>query len=120
MVVVTNDDFAVARHMNVAIEVLNAERGGGAKSFEGILGMRTGGSAMPEGARNCGREKVGIEMLAHFRCDASQAQALTGKQRTGNHSERGLVRIESSPGGTRAESDRQPRVKAIGRPFRKI
>ena len=74
MIIVSHDDFAVARHVDVEFEILNAARDGGAKRFERIFRMRPGGTAMPKDARQRGREEIGFEMLAHFRCDGSQSQ----------------------------------------------
>jgi hypothetical protein len=66
MFVVGDDDFTVARHVDVELEILNAARSGGAKRFERIFRMRTGGTAMPEDARKRWGEEIGFEMLAHF------------------------------------------------------
>ncbi len=52
MCIVSHDDFAVARHVDVEFEILHAARDGGAKRFERIFRMRTGGAAMPKDARH--------------------------------------------------------------------
>ena len=74
MIVVGHDDFAVARHVDIEFEILNAGRDGGAKRFERIFRMSAGGTAMPKNARQRGREEIGIEVIAHFRCEVSQSQ----------------------------------------------
>ena len=66
MVVVADDDFAVARHVEVEFEILNSGGDGGGERLERVFGMRAGGTAMAKDARRGGGEEVGVEMLAHF------------------------------------------------------
>ncbi len=66
MVVVADDDFAVARHVEVEFEILNSGGDGGSERLERVFGMRAGGTAMAKDAGRGGGEEVGVEMLAHF------------------------------------------------------
>ena len=61
-----DDDLAVARHVEVEFEILNAGGHGGGERLERVFGMRAGGAAMAKDARRGGGEEVGVEMLAHF------------------------------------------------------
>ena len=74
MIIVSHDDFAVARHVYIEFEILNPGRDRGAKRFERIFGMRARGAAMPKDARQSGCEEISIEMIVHVRCNASQPQ----------------------------------------------
>jgi hypothetical protein len=61
----SDDDLAVACHVNIEFEVLNARRDRRAERFERIFGMGAGGPTMSKDARQGGREEVSVEILPH-------------------------------------------------------
>ena len=63
IIVMGHDDFAVTRHVDVEFKILHAPCHGGAKGFERVLGIRTGGAAMPNGARAWKFEEVSVDMV---------------------------------------------------------
>ena len=102
-----DDDFAVARHVEVEFEILNAGGDGGGERLERVFGMCAGGTAMAKDARRGGGEEVGVEMLAHF-CFSSATRRFLRSNREGDLH---LYSIRES----RKEQNLESRAKEIAR-----
>ncbi len=65
VVIVSDDDLAVAGHVQIEFDIGSGCRGGGAERFLRIFGVRAGTAAMPDRSRAWEGEEVGVDVIAH-------------------------------------------------------